>query len=47
LRDAQKWMSELAAYGCDGIVAKLKNEPYHSGDRDAWLRSSACEPRIA
>jgi len=38
LADAEKWMTELAAYGCDGVVAKLKDEPYHSGDRDAMVK---------
>ncbi|MCU1285553.1 MAG: dependent ligase [Acidobacteriales bacterium] len=45
--EADKWMTEMAAYGCDGIVAKLGDEPYHSGDRDAMvkvkrLRTSDC-----
>jgi len=31
-------MTELAAFGCDGVVAKLKDEPYHSGDRDAMVK---------
>jgi ATP-dependent DNA ligase len=31
-------MTELAAYGCDGIIAKLADEPYHSGDRDAMVK---------
>jgi len=35
---AEKWMTELAAFGCDGVVAKLKEEPYHSGDRDAMVK---------
>jgi ATP-dependent DNA ligase len=37
-RQALRWITELAAYGCDGIVAKLKDEPYHSGDRDAMVK---------
>jgi ATP-dependent DNA ligase len=36
--EAEKWMTELAVFGCDGVVAKLKNEPYHSGDRDAMIK---------
>jgi ATP-dependent DNA ligase len=36
--EAEKWMTELAAFGCDGVVAKLKDEPYHSGDRDAMVK---------
>jgi ATP-dependent DNA ligase len=35
---AERWMTELAAYGCDGIIAKLADEPYHSGDRDAMVK---------
>ena len=37
-RQAKKWMVELGAYGCDGIVAKLATEPYHSGDREAMVK---------
>jgi ATP-dependent DNA ligase len=37
-RQALRWITELAVYGCDGIVAKLKDEPYHSGDRDAMVK---------
>jgi ATP-dependent DNA ligase len=35
---AQAWITGLAAYGFDGVVAKLDNEPYHSGDRDAMQK---------
>lgn len=35
---AKRWMVELGAYGCDGIVAKLADEPYHSGDREAMVK---------
>jgi ATP-dependent DNA ligase len=35
---AETWMQELADYGCDGIVAKLADEPYHSSDRDAMVK---------
>jgi ATP-dependent DNA ligase len=35
---AKEWMTTLGAYGCDGIVAKLANEPYHSGDREAMIK---------
>ncbi len=35
---AQRWLDELGAAGMDGIVAKLANEPYHSGDRDAMFK---------
>jgi ATP-dependent DNA ligase len=38
LKDAEKWLHELAEYGCDGIVAKLAEEPYHSGDREAMVK---------
>jgi ATP-dependent DNA ligase len=37
-QDALRWISELATYGCDGIVAKLKDEPYHTGDREAMVK---------
>jgi ATP-dependent DNA ligase len=36
--EAKAWLTDLAAFGCDGIVAKLKDEPYHSGDRDAMFK---------
>jgi ATP-dependent DNA ligase len=38
LDEAKAWLTDLAAFGCDGIIAKLKDEPYHSGDRDAMLK---------
>ncbi len=38
LAEATAWLRDLAAFGCDGIVAKLKDEPYHSGDRDAMYK---------
>ena len=38
LSEAQAWLTDLAAFGCDGIMAKLKNEPYHAGDRDAMVK---------
>jgi ATP-dependent DNA ligase len=38
IEQAKEWMTTLGAYGCDGIVAKLANEPYHSGDREAMLK---------
>ena len=31
-------MSEFASIGCDGVVAKLAAEPYHSGDREAMRK---------
>jgi ATP-dependent DNA ligase len=44
---AERWMREYAEFGCDGVVAKLAGEPYHSGDRDAMqkikrLRTADC-----
>jgi ATP-dependent DNA ligase len=44
---AERWMKDLAAIGCDGVIAKLVNEPYHSGDREAMqkikrLRTADC-----
>ena len=38
LNVAQRWMSNLATVGFDGVVAKLANEPYHSGDRKAMVK---------
>lgn len=38
LEEAKLWLKDLAVFGCDGIVAKLKDEPYHSGDRDAMFK---------
>jgi ATP-dependent DNA ligase len=35
---AERWMTELAEYGCDGIVAKVAHESYHAGDRDAMVK---------
>jgi ATP-dependent DNA ligase len=47
IREARRWMQDLRSFGCDGVMAKLKDEPYHSGDRDATikikrLRSADC-----
>jgi ATP-dependent DNA ligase len=44
---AERWMKEYAAFGCDGVVAKRAGEPYHSGDREAMqkikrLRTADC-----
>jgi ATP-dependent DNA ligase len=36
--DAEKWMSELGKIGLDGVIAKLVNEPYHSGDRKGMVK---------
>jgi ATP-dependent DNA ligase len=38
LNEAKTWLTDLADFGCDGIIAKLKDEPYHSGDRDAMYK---------
>jgi ATP-dependent DNA ligase len=38
LKQAERWMHDLAAYGCDGVMAKLADEPYHSGDRDGMVK---------
>jgi ATP-dependent DNA ligase len=35
---AERWMTDYAAFGCDGVVAKLAGERYHSGDRDAMRK---------
>ena len=38
LETAQRWMSNLATVGFDGVVAKRGNEPYHSGDRNGMVK---------
>jgi ATP-dependent DNA ligase len=38
LKQADAWMHDLASYGCDGVMAKLADEPYHSGDRDGMVK---------
>ena len=45
--EAGRWMKDYGAMGCDGVVAKLAAEPYHSGDRDGMqkikrLRTADC-----
>ena len=35
---AQRWMSNLATVGFDGVVAKRADEPYHSGDRNGMVK---------
>jgi ATP-dependent DNA ligase len=37
-KQADRWMSEFASIGCDGVIAKLADEPYHSGDREAMRK---------
>jgi len=36
--EAERWMKDYGAIGCDGVVAKLADEPYHSGDRTAMQK---------
>ena len=38
LKLAQRWMSNLATVGFDGVVAKRADEPYHSGDRNGMVK---------
>jgi ATP-dependent DNA ligase len=38
LNVAQRWMNNLATVGFDGVVAKVADEPYHSGDRKAMVK---------
>ena len=38
IKQAERWMKDLASFGCDGVVAKMAEEPYHSGDRDAMRK---------
>src|SRR4051812_15281362 len=35
---AEKWMKDYGAIGCDGVMAKLCDERYHSGDREAMQK---------
>lgn len=44
---ADRWMTEYATFGCDGVIAKLAGEPYHSGNREGMqkikrLRTADC-----
>jgi ATP-dependent DNA ligase len=46
-RVAQGWMRDLSASGLDGVIAKLLDQPYRSGDRSAMrkvklLRTADC-----
>jgi ATP-dependent DNA ligase len=36
--EAERWMKDYGVIGCDGVVAKLVGEPYHSGDRDGMQK---------
>ncbi len=38
VKQGEAWLHDLAAYGCDGVMAKLAGEPYHSGDRDGMVK---------
>jgi ATP-dependent DNA ligase len=45
--EAERWLKDYGAMGCDGVIAKLAGEPYHSGDRKAMqkikrLRTADC-----
>jgi ATP-dependent DNA ligase len=35
---AERWMKDYGVIGCDGVVAKLADEGYHSGDREAMQK---------
>ena len=35
---AEKWMTELAAMGLDGVIAKRLGDPYRSGERTAMVK---------
>lgn len=35
---AKEWMTELAAIGLDGVIAKKLDEPYRSGERTAMVK---------
>ncbi len=36
--EAARWLRDFAGIGCDGVVAKMLDEPYHSGDRRAMQK---------
>ena len=38
VQEAERWMRDFGALGCDGVMAKRANEPYHSGDREAMVK---------
>jgi ATP-dependent DNA ligase len=38
LQEAERWMRDYAELGCDGVIAKRLDEPYHSGDREAMVK---------
>jgi ATP-dependent DNA ligase len=35
---AAQWFTDTGRIGLDGVMAKLANEPYHSGDREAMIK---------
>jgi ATP-dependent DNA ligase len=37
-QEAKEWLQDLAGFGCDGVMAKLADEPYHSSDRDGMVK---------
>jgi ATP-dependent DNA ligase len=39
--EAQSWLKNLGRFGGDGVIAKLANEPYHSGDRQGMVKIKA------
>jgi ATP-dependent DNA ligase len=38
LAEAERWMRDYGELGCDGVIAKRIDEPYHSGDREAMVK---------
>jgi ATP-dependent DNA ligase len=38
LQEAERWMRDYGELGCDGVIAKRLDEPYHSGDREAMVK---------
>jgi len=38
LHEAERWMRDYGELGCDGVIAKRLDEPYHPGDRDAMVK---------
>jgi ATP-dependent DNA ligase len=36
--EAERWLRDYGELGCDGVIAKRIDEPYHSGDREAMVK---------
>ena len=38
LPEAERWMRDYGELGCDGVIAKRLDDPYHSGDREGMVK---------